>query len=469
MSRNDACCGCFTGLLLGLKGRSLRRSSRHYSRAKYNEHEYTIEFENLVEEEDFFTPPEHAVSKAERDLLETGRYNGLVDLNKKMNAMSDEQLHKEEEDLRLEDEAYYQAKREASKVARQAIQKQATAKKNFNMRTFDSFEFSKWLSQEKIDVTSPEVDMEDFDSFLEKVKAKSLTPHTFQVLEDDTTSADKSWETSLKDGWEATKIAGDALCGLQPVDMHPAGLYSANLHTVDLHPIHQHPAGSIHTVELHTANPTKPAFDITVTTTVPSAGNPSLNIINKEPLMKPPITGFDTHNVNSLPPPASTDMSAMISSTNPRLTPSLPALSEGDDNTIDAVTSLVLPDVQSAIVPTAVLVSTSTHTSVSAVPEASHSPVMISELETMTPFEDDLHLIDTVTVPLNNLSSTAMPISSLISTSVQSILPSEPTQPLITPIESPFVSELTNFTFDECQVTDSLTTSFKMVSPKKIQ
>jgi hypothetical protein len=41
------------------------------------------------------------------------------------------------------------------------------------LRMNNSVEFSKWLAEENIDVTSPTLDVEDFDNFLEQVKAKS--------------------------------------------------------------------------------------------------------------------------------------------------------------------------------------------------------------------------------------------------------------------------------------------------------
>ena len=41
------------------------------------------------------------------------------------------------------------------------------------IRLNNTREFSQWLAEEKIDITSPNLDIEDFDAFLEKVKAKS--------------------------------------------------------------------------------------------------------------------------------------------------------------------------------------------------------------------------------------------------------------------------------------------------------
>ena len=41
------------------------------------------------------------------------------------------------------------------------------------LRMNNTVEFSKWLAEEDIDVTSPNLDMEDFGSFLEKMRAKN--------------------------------------------------------------------------------------------------------------------------------------------------------------------------------------------------------------------------------------------------------------------------------------------------------
>ena len=46
----------------------------------------------------------------------------------------------------------------------------------------NSVEFSKWLAEEQIDVTSPNLDVEDFDAFLEKAKAKSAKKNAHSKL-----------------------------------------------------------------------------------------------------------------------------------------------------------------------------------------------------------------------------------------------------------------------------------------------
>ena len=50
------------------------------------------------------------------------------------------------------------------------------------LRMNNSVEFSKWLAEEKIDVTSPTLDVEDFDNFLEQVKAKSANKHAHSKI-----------------------------------------------------------------------------------------------------------------------------------------------------------------------------------------------------------------------------------------------------------------------------------------------
>ncbi|XP_057308715.1 uncharacterized protein LOC130647022 [Hydractinia symbiolongicarpus] len=219
MSMRTTCCGCWSALLKSFEGER-RHGGRSYRRAKYNEREYSIEFENLIEEEDFYAPPDHAVSQIERDLLSKGKYDEFLQHQSKIDMERDAMLQKKEEDARLEDEAYIQAKKEASRVSRQSLNKKQPFDKSkiSNARTLDSVEFSKWLSEEKIDITSPELDVEDFDAFLEKVKAKSAEA----VRAKDVSKDDGMFDRTLSQGLEATKIAGDALSALQPVELHAA-------------------------------------------------------------------------------------------------------------------------------------------------------------------------------------------------------------------------------------------------------
>lgn len=209
------CCSCWPSLTRGFTSSKESRRYRSSGRAKYNEREYTIEFENLIEEEDFYTPKEHAVSEVEREFINKGKYGDLFHHQRDLMRKEEEILLEKEENARLEDEAYIQAKKEASRVARQAM-KRGEKSKFPNLSNFDSVEFSKWLSEENIDITSPELDIEDFESFLEKVRSKSA--HVDHKA--------KLFEQTLSQGLAATKIAGDALNALQPVELHAVDMSS---------------------------------------------------------------------------------------------------------------------------------------------------------------------------------------------------------------------------------------------------
>ena len=296
----NRCCGCWTGLIRSIPGSgSLRRSHRQYRRAKYNEKEYSIEFENLIEEHDFYAPPTHAVNNTERDILSNGKYNELVVQDRKMAQLSEEELRRQEENLRLEDEAYYQAKREAAKVARQNVKKQQHNSQKVPSST--EVQFSDWLTQDKVGVTSPVLDVEDFDSFLEKVKSKSLQS---SVKVHDT--SEKFWDQTFDESLHAAKIADDALNALQPVDLHPVN----SIRPVDLYAVSAVPSVDIQnsssgqSVDLHVADSVQPrsvfspnevttkALISTVPTltatpamasSVASSAQPPQNVIESEP------------------------------------------------------------------------------------------------------------------------------------------------------------------------------------------
>jgi len=202
-------CGCLSSIARSLCG------TKSTQRARYNEQEYTIEFENLIEEEDFYQPSQRIVSDVEKDLLKKGKFNELLAHQEMIGRQQEEMLEQQEEDARLEDEAYIEAKREAARASKskKPLDKNALMKLRMN----NSVEFSKWLAEEQIDVTSPNLDVEDFDAFLEKVKAKSAKKNAHSL---DNESDHEHFEKTLQHSVQATILAGDALNALQPVELH---------------------------------------------------------------------------------------------------------------------------------------------------------------------------------------------------------------------------------------------------------
>lgn len=211
------CWGVFSEELRKLR-RPAHLRGRTYRRARYSEKELSIEFENLIDEEDFNPRPRRILTETETELITQKRYNDLVEQQKKVDAEIDAQLSRREDDLRLEEEAYYEAKREAARVAKQARQMEenkASKEKDKRVRRgfLEDSSLSSWLSDDGVSVDSNDLDVEDFDAFLEKVKARSLggsSPFTSPT----STSTNASWEDALAQGVEATKIAGKSLDAL---------------------------------------------------------------------------------------------------------------------------------------------------------------------------------------------------------------------------------------------------------------
>jgi len=143
--------------------------------------------------------------------------SGYSNISKMLFFMLLFQLRKQEEDLKLEEEAFKQAKFEASKVSTQATAKKAEKSVTRKQLAFDSKDFTSWLSQESLEVTSPDLDIDDFDAFLEKVKARSLAGQKINFNDDSVDSGHATWEATMNEGLEATKIAGNALNALTPI------------------------------------------------------------------------------------------------------------------------------------------------------------------------------------------------------------------------------------------------------------
>lgn len=212
------CWGIFSEELRKLR-RPAHLRGRTYRRARYSEKELSIEFENLIDEEDFNPRPRRILTETETELVSQKRFNELVEQQKKVDAEIDAQLSRREEDLRLEEEAYYEAKREAARVAKQAKQmeenKAAKEKDKRTRRGFlDDSSLSSWLSDDGMSVDSTELDVEDFDAFLERVKARSLGSSPFVSPTATVPNGNVPWEDALAQGMEATKIAGKSLDAL---------------------------------------------------------------------------------------------------------------------------------------------------------------------------------------------------------------------------------------------------------------
>ncbi|XP_035826532.1 AP-1 complex-associated regulatory protein isoform X2 [Aplysia californica] len=123
---------------------------RRYLRSKYAaEKDFSIEFENLMDEE----PPRDEMTRGQLE-LECGPFT--VSSYVRMLAQQEQEIEREEEE-------YYEAKREAARIAKLNKDKELASKSNPANRG--------WVNEDEWEVAGAE---DDFENFLASVKARSL-------------------------------------------------------------------------------------------------------------------------------------------------------------------------------------------------------------------------------------------------------------------------------------------------------
>ncbi|KAI8520949.1 AP-1 complex-associated regulatory protein [Branchiostoma belcheri] len=161
-----------------------------------------IEFENLIDEDDNVDRG-RAVTREEIEALKQKRYSDLVQQQRTIDAELEAELQEQEEQLRIEEEAFYAAQREAARIAKQRklLDEQQAAAKNGPKA---------WVGgdQDDWEVAGGE---EDFEKFLESVKQRALS--TRQSMEGGTeaTPGDEATNengesTSLDLEWENEEL-----------------------------------------------------------------------------------------------------------------------------------------------------------------------------------------------------------------------------------------------------------------------
>lgn len=153
---------------------------RKYLNTRYDvEREASIEFENLMDDDAAQNEMSKLVTEREKQLISSRRYNTLVQEQKVIDAEVDLKLQREEEELRREEEAYYEAKQEAARIAelRRAKDEQARLKTTSNGPKTWTADDGDW------EVAGGE---DDFEKFLAGVKARSLrnTAHLRKTSKD---------------------------------------------------------------------------------------------------------------------------------------------------------------------------------------------------------------------------------------------------------------------------------------------
>lgn len=142
---------------------------RKYLNTRYDvERETSIEFENLMDDEAPRNEMSKLVTEREKQLIQSRQYNALIEEQKIVDTQIDLKLQREEEELRREEEAYYEAKQEAARIAelQRAKEKQAKLKTTSNgPKSWTAGEENDW------EIAGGE---DDFEKFLAGVKARSL-------------------------------------------------------------------------------------------------------------------------------------------------------------------------------------------------------------------------------------------------------------------------------------------------------
>ncbi|XP_005101847.1 AP-1 complex-associated regulatory protein isoform X1 [Aplysia californica] len=137
---------------------------RRYLRSKYAaEKDFSIEFENLMDEE----PPRDEMTRLltdrERQLLSTRQFDVLIHEQRRVDADVETKLAQQEQEIEREEEEYYEAKREAARIAKLNKDKELASKSNPANRG--------WVNEDEWEVAGAE---DDFENFLASVKARSL-------------------------------------------------------------------------------------------------------------------------------------------------------------------------------------------------------------------------------------------------------------------------------------------------------
>ncbi|XP_029635604.1 AP-1 complex-associated regulatory protein-like isoform X4 [Octopus sinensis] len=147
------------------------KDKRKYLRTRYSvDRDFSIEFENLMDDEAVQDEMNKPLTDFEKQLLSEKHYRALVHEQKNIDAEIEAQLAKQEEELRMEEEAYYEARREAARIVRlQRIAKEQQATKTHTDRSWLGDNENDW------DVAGGE---DDFEMFLASVKARSLSART---------------------------------------------------------------------------------------------------------------------------------------------------------------------------------------------------------------------------------------------------------------------------------------------------
>ncbi|XP_046856231.1 uncharacterized protein LOC124449343 [Xenia sp. Carnegie-2017] len=180
--------------------------SRQIRSARYNVRDRGdgIEFDNLLSEDEYeiqTKPRQKVITDEEATFMKQKRYGDLVQKQEIVNMQIDQKLQQHEDDLRKQEEEFYEAKREAARVARQERAKREnrnTARKSDEhiKKLLDESAFVSWLSDDDDEISDHDLDTQDFEEFLAKVRNSNpdgaeaaMSSHPSDSLENDDEAA----------------------------------------------------------------------------------------------------------------------------------------------------------------------------------------------------------------------------------------------------------------------------------------
>ncbi|XP_028415524.1 AP-1 complex-associated regulatory protein-like [Dendronephthya gigantea] len=221
---------CWSGFLAELQ--NIRRPLDYIGRshqarsARYNVRDRGdgIEFDSLLSEDEYeiqTKPRQKVITDEEATFINQKRYGDLAQKQKTVNEQIDRKLQKHEEDLRQQEEEFYAAKREAARVARQEKAKNEKGDRDNkteenSKRILDDSAFASWLSDEDDEIDDHDLDTQEFEEFLQKVRQTTYPggPADTEGGESSKPSSNAVFEESLQDDVQATKLAERSLDAL---------------------------------------------------------------------------------------------------------------------------------------------------------------------------------------------------------------------------------------------------------------
>ncbi|XP_052786519.1 uncharacterized protein LOC128221898 isoform X2 [Mya arenaria] len=141
---------------------------RGFLQTRYSvEKDASVEFQNLMDEEEVQDEMTKLVTEREKQLLSSRQYNTLLSEQQRRDAEIDRKLKEDEETLRREEEAYIEAKREATQIAHLQQEKEHAA----HMASQNGP--TAWRAGQDGDWEVAGGD-DDFEMFLESVRERSM-------------------------------------------------------------------------------------------------------------------------------------------------------------------------------------------------------------------------------------------------------------------------------------------------------